>query len=426
MTAATRGPPCQCRPPRYHRGGQSAREGQELRHGALACTRWTLRGRRAEISSSTLQQLQVLSLSLQSALHISVALLVQYRFPSGWRGSLRDTPEAQAAGSSSPTQEEAASREEHPVEAYHGESKCVPRGISSSVWLCRALPCSCTATLSPEGEEGSVVGPRDSCIQALHRQRVEDVHEGRDQRTRPPCGKQGPTPLLGSRLAGAKHLSVLTVLSPLLRKTQWSSLPLPTDMLKLGRSLSDAVRKYRCTNTPPVAESTLFWDTHAAFRLRGGGEGVRPPSPRTPPRGSSRGFPLSARYPSHSPGIRRRGEESTPLRRAQKVGPSRRIFLQQGVLHKGGRESQRTTPRGHLYPPAGVWPHPRLQFSLHHRAVPSLRHGKALSPRGERRACRLRSKPVLLHVSASRDTAIQQTISESAPFFFTLETKASA
>ena len=41
----------------------------------------TLRGRRADISSSTLQQLQVLSLSLQSALHISVALPVQYRLP---------------------------------------------------------------------------------------------------------------------------------------------------------------------------------------------------------------------------------------------------------------------------------------------------------------------------------------------------------
>jgi hypothetical protein len=35
--------------------------------GSLTCTCWTLRGRRAEISSSTLQQLQGLSLSLQSA-----------------------------------------------------------------------------------------------------------------------------------------------------------------------------------------------------------------------------------------------------------------------------------------------------------------------------------------------------------------------
>jgi len=135
LAAATRGPPCHCRPPRYHRGGQSVGEGQDFPSGSPAFTRWTLRGRRAEISSSTLQQLQGLSLSLQSALHISVALLVQYRLSSGWRGSLRDTPETQAAGSSSPTQEEAANREEHPVEAYHSESKCVPRGISSSVWL---------------------------------------------------------------------------------------------------------------------------------------------------------------------------------------------------------------------------------------------------------------------------------------------------
>jgi len=190
LAAATRGPPCHCKPPRYHRGGQSAREGQDLPSlDLLPGPRWTLRGRRAEISSSTLQQLQELSLSLQSALHISVALLVQYRFPSGWRGPLRDTPESQAAGSSSPTQEEAASRGEHPVEAYHGKSKCVPRGISSSVWLYRALPCSCTATLSPKGEEGFVEGPRDSCTQAPHRQRVEAVHEkGRVSAPRRPFG----------------------------------------------------------------------------------------------------------------------------------------------------------------------------------------------------------------------------------------------
>ena len=30
LAAATRGPPCHCRSPRYHRGGQSVREGQEL------------------------------------------------------------------------------------------------------------------------------------------------------------------------------------------------------------------------------------------------------------------------------------------------------------------------------------------------------------------------------------------------------------
>ena len=43
----------------------------------------TLRGRRADICSSTLQQLQVLSISLRSALHLSVVLLVRYRLPSG-------------------------------------------------------------------------------------------------------------------------------------------------------------------------------------------------------------------------------------------------------------------------------------------------------------------------------------------------------
>jgi len=30
LAAATRGPPCHCRSPRYHRGGQSVREGQDL------------------------------------------------------------------------------------------------------------------------------------------------------------------------------------------------------------------------------------------------------------------------------------------------------------------------------------------------------------------------------------------------------------
>ena len=44
LAAATRGPPCHCRPPRYHRGGQSAREGQDLPSlDLLPAPRWTLR-----------------------------------------------------------------------------------------------------------------------------------------------------------------------------------------------------------------------------------------------------------------------------------------------------------------------------------------------------------------------------------------------
>lgn len=61
--------------------GERGRKGPDPSSSPIAPS--GLRGRRAETSSSTLQQLQVLSLSLQSALHISLALLVQYRLPAG-------------------------------------------------------------------------------------------------------------------------------------------------------------------------------------------------------------------------------------------------------------------------------------------------------------------------------------------------------
>jgi len=48
------------------------------------------------------------SLSLQSALHVSIALLVHHRSGRVYRCSLRDTPEIQTTLQSSPTQEEAA------------------------------------------------------------------------------------------------------------------------------------------------------------------------------------------------------------------------------------------------------------------------------------------------------------------------------
>jgi len=48
------------------------------------------------------------SLSLQSAWHISIALLVLYRSDRVYRCALRDTPKTQATVPSSPTQEEAA------------------------------------------------------------------------------------------------------------------------------------------------------------------------------------------------------------------------------------------------------------------------------------------------------------------------------
>jgi len=48
------------------------------------------------------------SLSLQSAWHISIALLVRYRSDRVYRCPLRDTPKAQATVPSSPTREEAA------------------------------------------------------------------------------------------------------------------------------------------------------------------------------------------------------------------------------------------------------------------------------------------------------------------------------
>ena len=81
LTVATRDPPCQMHVLPLPWVGQVRRERltPTRRSGIQNLPLDLCAGRWAEISSSTLQQLQVISLSLQSALHISVALLVQYR-----------------------------------------------------------------------------------------------------------------------------------------------------------------------------------------------------------------------------------------------------------------------------------------------------------------------------------------------------------
>ena len=48
-----------------------------------------------------------------------------------------------------------------------------------------------------------------------------------------------------------------------------------------------------------------------------------------------------------------------------------------------------------------------------------------LDPEKDTNTCRMRSKPFLLHVLASRFSVIQQTISDSTPFFFIAQAKAS-
>jgi hypothetical protein len=90
-------------------------------------------GKRAAPSSSTLQQLQVLSLSLRSALHISVALLVLYRLPIRVEGfSLRHPRDHRAEVPNSLTQEEAASHEGPRGAPTSRKSGHVPIGLKPS------------------------------------------------------------------------------------------------------------------------------------------------------------------------------------------------------------------------------------------------------------------------------------------------------
>jgi len=74
------------------------------------------------------------SLSLQSAWHISIALLVLYRSDRVYRCPLRDTPKTQATVPSSPTQEEAA--RDSSVKGYP-----LPGSRKSLTGLSRLLPC---------------------------------------------------------------------------------------------------------------------------------------------------------------------------------------------------------------------------------------------------------------------------------------------
>ena len=60
---------------------------------------------------------------------------------------------------------------------------------------------------------------------------------------------------IDSRLTGVNHLSVLTFHSPLLRKTPLCSSPLPRNMLKLDRSLSDTVRISTCLALQPSSRT---------------------------------------------------------------------------------------------------------------------------------------------------------------------------
>ena len=179
--AATKGPPCLCKTHRGQRVRPALQEGSRTARSSDLAPSRACSGKRAETSSSTWQQLQVLSLSLQSALHISVALLVLYRLPIRVEGfSLRHPRGHPAAVPSSLTQEEAASRER-------------PRGAPTSQEERTRPDRDCTLTRAPmesfQTPAPPLFLPRERnghllrSSQLVHPSpawsRVEDVHEGK-------------------------------------------------------------------------------------------------------------------------------------------------------------------------------------------------------------------------------------------------------